>query len=96
MPAASIYNVADIFADPHYRARDMLAEAPDPEWGSVTVTGVAPKLSATPGRIRWAGRETGVDTVSVLQGELGLDDEEIGSLAADGVVAGAGLPQAKR
>lgn len=96
VPAAPIHNVADIFADPHYRARDMLVEAPDPEWGRVTVTGVVPKLSATPGRIRWAGRETGADTASVLRGELGLGDEEIGSLAGDGVVAGAGLLQAKR
>lgn len=96
VPAAPIHNVADIFADPHYRARDMLVEAPDPEWGSVTVTGVVPKLSAAPGRIRWAGRETGADTASVLQGELGLEDGEIDRLAVGGVVAGAGLPEAKR
>ena len=66
-------------------------EAPDPEWGKVTVTGVVPKLSATPGSIRWAGREVGADTASVLRGELGLDDEELGRLAAGGTVAGAGL-----
>ena len=91
VPAAPIYNVADIFADPHYRAREMLVEAPDPEWGKVTVTGVVPKLSATPGSIRWAGRKVGADTASVLRGELGLDDEELGRLAAGGTVAGAGL-----
>ena len=91
VPAAPIYNVADIFADPHYRARDMLVEAPDPEWGAVTVTGVVPKLSATPGRIRWAGREVGADTASVLREELGLDEEELERLAAGGAVAGAGL-----
>ena len=93
VPAAPIYNVADIFADPHYRAREMLVEAPDPEWGSVTVTGVVPKLSATPGRIRWAGRETGADTASVLRDELGLEDRDIDRLAGDGVVAGKGLPR---
>ncbi|MGD9830508.1 MAG: CaiB/BaiF CoA transferase family protein, partial [Hyphomicrobiaceae bacterium] len=67
VPAAPIYSVADIFADAHYRARDMLLEVPSDELGSVTIPGVVPKLSATPGRVRWAGRPHGADTRSVLR-----------------------------
>ena len=95
VPVAPVYNVADIFADPHYKAREMLVQASDPEWGTVTVTGVVPKLSATPGRIRWAGRDVGADTASVLRDELALGEEELNHLAANGVVTGIGLTQTK-
>ncbi|GAG43213.1 unnamed protein product, partial [marine sediment metagenome] len=52
VPAARIYTVADIFSDPHYKARDMLVEVEDDVLGPVTLAGVVPKLSASPGRIR--------------------------------------------
>jgi crotonobetainyl-CoA:carnitine CoA-transferase CaiB-like acyl-CoA transferase len=89
VPAARIYNVQDIFDDPHYRARDMLVEVEDATLGPVTVTGVVPKLSQTPGAVAWAGRATGADTAGVLEGDLGLDAAEIDRLEAAGVVARA-------
>ena len=39
---------------------------PDDEPGALTLPAVVPKLSATPGRIRWAGRRVGQDTRQVL------------------------------
>lgn len=93
VPAARIYSVEDIFDDPHYKARDMLVEVEDPVLGPVAVAGVVPKLSATPGRLRWAGRGIGDDTAAVLADELGMDDDEIQRLAADGIIAGPGLQQ---
>ncbi len=91
VPAARIYNVTDIFEDPHYRARGMLAQVEDETLGPVTVTGVVPKLSQTPGAVRWAGRATGADTAQVLAHDLGLEADEIESLEAAGIVAGSGL-----
>lgn len=93
VPAARIYTVEDIFADPHYRHRDMLVDVEDPVLGPVTVPGVVPKLSRTPGSIRWAGRDIGADTRDVLQGELDLGEPEIETLARAGIVAGPGLPE---
>ncbi len=93
VPAAPIYTVEDIFADPHYRHRDMLVDVEDPVLGPVTVPGIVPKLSETPGAIRWAGRDIGADTHDVLQGELDLGDPEIETLARAGIVAGPGLPE---
>ena len=92
VPAARIYSVEDIFADPHYRAREMLVDVDDEQLGPVTVTGIVPKLSATPGAVRWAGRAIGADTGDVLARELDLSRDEIVRLARTGVVAGAGLP----
>ncbi|GAP35678.1 CaiB/BaiF CoA transferase family protein [Piscinibacter sakaiensis] len=87
VPATPIYSMADIFADPHYRARDMLVRTPDEDLGEVTLAGVVPKLSATPGRIRWSGHRIGQDTREVLQALAGLDDARIDALEAAGVVA---------
>jgi crotonobetainyl-CoA:carnitine CoA-transferase CaiB-like acyl-CoA transferase len=92
VPAARIYSVADIFADPHYRAREMLVDVDDAQLGPVTVTGIVPKLSTTPGAVRWAGRAIGADTGDVLARELELSQDEIARLARAGVVTGAGLP----
>jgi crotonobetainyl-CoA:carnitine CoA-transferase CaiB-like acyl-CoA transferase len=93
VPAARIYTVEDIFNDPHYKARDMLVDVEDPILGPVTVTGVVPKLSETPGAIRWAGHDIGADTLEVLQHELDLQPAEIEQLARAGVVAGNALPR---
>jgi crotonobetainyl-CoA:carnitine CoA-transferase CaiB-like acyl-CoA transferase len=84
--AARIYSVADIFTDPHYRARGMLARVPDEELGTVTLPGVVPRLSASPGRIGWAGRRAGRDTAAVLEELLGLSPEEIAALEACGAI----------
>ncbi|MEK9724882.1 MAG: CaiB/BaiF CoA-transferase family protein [Rhodospirillaceae bacterium] len=92
VPAARIYTVEDIFDDPHYRARDMLVDAEDEVLGLVTVTGVVPKLSATPGGVRWAGRDIGADTLSVLGDDLEMPADEIARLARAGVVHGPRLP----
>jgi crotonobetainyl-CoA:carnitine CoA-transferase CaiB-like acyl-CoA transferase len=51
VPAGKIYTVADIAADPHYRARDMILETVTGGGDSLKVPGIVPKLSATPGRI---------------------------------------------
>jgi len=86
VPASRIYTMADIFRDPHYRAREMLVPTPDDDLGSVTLAGVVPKLSATPGTLRWAGRRPGQDTRAFLRDTAGLTDAEIDRLAAEGVV----------
>ena len=87
VPAARIYTMADIFADPHYAARGMLAQVPDDDFGTVTMPDVVPKLSATPGAIRHAGHRVGQDTRAVLQDLAGLSPAEITALEVERVIA---------
>lgn len=87
VPAAPIYTVKEIFEDPHFRDRDMIVRAPDATLGTVALAGVVPKLSATPGEVRYAGKETGEDTRQVLADILGLTDAEVNGLLAEGVIA---------
>jgi crotonobetainyl-CoA:carnitine CoA-transferase CaiB-like acyl-CoA transferase len=86
VPASRVYDMADIFRDAHYKARGMLVPTPDDDLGSVTLAGVVPKLSATPGGVRWSGRRVGQDTRAFLKDTAGLSDAEINRLVAEGVV----------
>lgn len=89
VPASRIFTVEDIFNDPHYRARGMLVEADDPHLGKVTMTGIVPKLSETPGAVWRAGPALGEDTYEILKDELKLSEAEIARLEADGIVTAA-------
>ncbi|MDR6092872.1 CaiB/BaiF CoA-transferase family protein [Stenotrophomonas sp. SORGH_AS_0321] len=66
VPAGRIYSAADIVADPHYRARGMLLETTLPDGQPITLPGIVPKLSATPGQMHWTGPALGEHTDQVL------------------------------
>lgn len=86
VPAARIYDMANVFDDPHFHERDMLVNVQDPVLGELTVAGVVPKLSGTPGQVRHAGHDVGQDTRGVLEDLLDLAAGDIDKLAADGVI----------
>jgi crotonobetainyl-CoA:carnitine CoA-transferase CaiB-like acyl-CoA transferase len=82
---APIYDIADIFADPQYRALGSITTVDDPDLGPVRMQNVMYRLSASPGEIRWAGRALGADNLEVY-GELGIDQLELEDLADRQVV----------
>ena len=86
VPAGRIYTVADIAADPHYRARGMLDERRMDDGSRLMLPGIVPKLSATPGSHRCNAPAIGQDSDSVLR-ELGLSPEQIRGLKEKGIVA---------
>ena len=51
VPAGRIYTIADIAADPHYRARGMIERIVTADGLALDVPGIVPRLSATPGSI---------------------------------------------
>jgi formyl-CoA transferase len=85
VPAGRIYTIADIAADPHYKARGMLEQVKLADGSLVTVPGIVPKLSLTPGGQRRNAPELGQDTDSVLR-EIGLSAEQISALRERGIV----------
>lgn len=74
IPAGKIYDVADIAKDPHYQAREMLIQGELEDGTAVTLPGIVPKLSETPGEVRRKAPTLGQDTDKVL-GELGIDEQ---------------------
>jgi crotonobetainyl-CoA:carnitine CoA-transferase CaiB-like acyl-CoA transferase len=76
VPHGLIYRAPDILQDPHYEARQMIRRIWDGGIGrEVPMPAVVPRLSRTPGTIRWAGAAVGADSEAVL-GELGLGPTE--------------------
>jgi len=89
VPAMRIFTIADIFVDPHYRARGTIVHAPDEDFGTVAMAQVAPRLSETPGEVRHAGRNLGQDSRRVLQQWLSMDAATLDALLREGVVMDA-------
>ena len=85
VPAGRIYSVADIAADPHYQARGMLDQVHMDDGSLLTVPGIVPKLSATPGRHLRNAPTLGQDSGDVLR-EIGLTNAQIVALRERGVV----------
>ena len=82
-----VNSIADVFDDPHVRAREMLVPVHDEEIGDVVGPGIVPKLSRTPGRGRFrAPWRPGEDNEAVFGELLGLSPDELADLAAEGVV----------
>ena len=87
VPAGRIYTVADIAADPHYAARGMLQQVRLDDGETLTVPGIIPKLSRTPGSHQRNAPRLGQDSEAVMR-ELGLTEEQIAGLKSRGVIKG--------
>ena len=85
-PVGPAYDVAEIFADEHYAARENIVKLDDEELGQIRMQNAVPKLSATPGRVEHAGPPLGAHNADVYEGLLGLDASEFERLQADGAV----------
>ncbi len=80
-----IYNIADVFADPQFAARNAIVSVPDGELGAVRMQGVVPRFSETPGQVRHAGPAIGQHNDEVYGG-LGLSAAQIAALKARKVI----------
>jgi crotonobetainyl-CoA:carnitine CoA-transferase CaiB-like acyl-CoA transferase len=85
VPASLIYSIADIFDDPQYRARGNIAVT-ESRAGEIAVPGVVPRLSATPGEIRWLGEGIGARNGEIFRDLLGLEEADLRQLRDDGVI----------
>jgi formyl-CoA transferase len=82
-----IYTIADIFEDEQFKARDMLLEHEDPEFGPYIGPGLVPKFSQTPAALRWSAPwEEGSHNTDVYCGLLGLSPSDLADLKAEGVL----------
>jgi len=84
--AGPVYDIADVFADPHYAARDMIVDVPDEDFGSVRMQAAVPKFSRTPGEVQHSGQSMGSDNIEVYCEELGLTNSEYERLQELGVI----------
>ena len=86
VPVGPIYSAADMVKDEQYRARSVYEEAELPDGERVKLPTVAPKMSETPGGLRWIGPALGAHNTEVYCNWLGYPAAEIERLAAEGVI----------
>lgn len=87
IPAGKIFKAEDMFQDPHYAARNALVEMDHPDFGALSMQNTFPKLSSTPGEVKWAGPASlGQHNDDIYGGMLGLGEDEIAQLKADGII----------
>jgi len=85
IPCGRIFRAPDMLENEQYQAREAIVETDHPVFGKVKMQNAFPKLSETPGAVRWPGPELGQHTDEVL-GEIGLNAEQVEALRAKGVV----------
>jgi formyl-CoA transferase len=86
VPCGRIYRAPEMLDDPHFQAREAIVEVEHPVLGPFKMPNVFPKLSQTPGNVRWTGPEMGSHTDEVLKEILGYDDQKLASLKAAKVI----------
>ena len=86
VPAGRIYRAQDMFADPHFAARQAIVRLAHPDLGDFAMQNVAPKLSDTPGQVRHVGPELGQHNEEIYGGLLKLDNDAMSSLRSTGVI----------
>ena len=77
VPAGRMYRAPEMLADPHFEARESIIKLPHPDFGEMPMQNVAPRLSGTPGEVRWVGPELGAHNDEILKGLLGMTDEQV-------------------
>lgn len=85
VPAGPIYSVRDMFADPHFRARNLF-ETVEINGAPLEIPTILPRLEGTPGQTRWPGPDVGAHNREVLCELLGLSSDDYDTLCRDGVI----------
>ena len=86
VPVGTAYSAADIFADPHMRARGDLVAVDDPVIGTVRQQAPFPRLTRSPAAAPSGAPRLGEHNREVWCGLLGLSDAELADLTERGVV----------
>lgn len=85
VPVGPIYNVADQFSDPHFQARGLF-ERVEVDGKPLDIPALMPKLMQTPGATQWPGGAIGSHNDAVLGNILGLSEQDMARLKAQGVI----------
>ncbi len=85
IPASRVFRAPDMLEDPQFAARDAIVTVEHPVFGPVRMQNAFPKLSATPGAVRWPGPTLGQHTDEVLAARAGCTPARLKELRDLGV-----------
>jgi len=86
IPASRVFRAPDMLEDPQFVARESLVTVEHPVFGPIRMQNAFPKLSATPGQVRWPGPTLGEHTAAVLAERAGVSAKQLTELRAKGVI----------
>ena len=86
VPHGKIFRAPEMLEDAQFKARESIVKVMHPQYGEVAMQNAFPRLSDTPGQVRWVGPELGQHTDEILKSVLGKTDEEIAVLRAADVI----------
>ncbi len=86
VPAGKVFTAKDMVEDEHYAARENVVTVEDPEIGAFPMQNVVPRLSETPGKVRWTGPALGQHNDEVYGHLLGLSEDERNDLRERGTI----------
>ena len=86
VPCGPVYAIDEIFDDPQFKARENIKFIDDPRAGQLALPNVVPRLTETPGEIKWPGCALGEHNTEIYADLLGLLEEEISQLKSKDVI----------
>ena len=86
VPAGKVFTAVDMTKDEHYAARENVVRIEDPDIGEFPMQNVVPRLTETPGEVRWTGPKLGEHNEEVYDNLLKLDKDERSGLSERGVI----------
>jgi succinyl-CoA--D-citramalate CoA-transferase len=86
VPAGKLFTAEDMLSDEQYAARQNIVEVEDPEIGPFPMQNVVPRLSETPGEVRWTGPLLGQHNDEIFKEVLGMSEEDLAGLRERGIV----------
>ena len=86
VPAGKLFTAEDMLSDEQYAARGNILEVEDPDIGPFPMQNVVPRLSETPGEVRWTGPKLGQHNDEIYGQVLGMGEEDLDALRERGIV----------
>jgi len=86
VPSGRMYRAPDMLTDPHFAARNSIIKVAHAHYQNLMMQNVFPRLSDTPGQVRWPGPELGQHNEDVFGELLGLDTERLSALRDENVI----------
>ena len=86
VPAGRIYRAPEMLADEHFSARESIVDVAHPKYDKLKMQNVFPRLSATPGRIKWPGPALGQHNEEIYRELLGYDASDLAHLTRDRII----------
>src|ERR671938_555550 len=86
VPAGKLFTAEDMLSDEQYAAREDIVEVEDPDIGPFPMQNVVPRLSETPGGVRWTGPKLGQHNQEIYTQVLGMSEEDLDALRERGIV----------